>query len=408
MLAAARARRAADEVVVLLSRLVTAGSAVGTSGEAAQHVLGSYLASAGYDVSYSVDDPSRWVQHPEYTVPPPGEPAVNLIAAPRGRRSRLALFAHIDTEAARGPLQPAPQATSSGGRIYGLGAADDKSGIAAAAVSAALLVAAGEPAPIVMSVYGKGGGARGTLPAFARPSNIAAAVYVHPAETGLGLREIKHASRGVIDLILKVTGWHGPEREIGTPESARFVEGGDALWAALILLDRLRSGAFAGCEVNVGRLVAGDRAGVVPLACELDVRVLFEAPRTAAGVIAAVELEIAQCQRELGSRRGEFSIELVRVPFRANPAATDWDAPLCRIVRRAVMRVTAIEPVSYSAHLASDIRFPLLIAGVPAVGLGCAGGGFYGPEEWVDIDDLKRLVEVLVAAAQAWNDQEEQ
>lgn len=404
----APARSTANDVVALLSQLVATHSAVGTSGEEAQRLVGEYLVSAGYDVDYSVDDPTSDAQHPEYTAPPPGQPAVNLTAIPRGARSRLALFAHIDTEAVRAPLrQHALRATARGGRMYGLGSADDKSGVAAAAVAAAVLVAAGEAAPIVMSVHGKGGGSRGTLPAFARAWNIAGAVYVHPAETGLGLRQIKHASRGVIDLTLKVSGWHGPMREIGTPESAPFAEGGDALRAALTVVDRLSHSAFAGCEVNVGRVVAGDQAGVVPLTCQLGVRVLFDAPRNTAALMAAAEADIARCEQELGWATRRFSMGIVAVPLRANPAAIDWDDPLCRIVRQAVTRVTGIEPGPYAAHLASDLRFPLLVARCPAVGVGCIAGGFHGPDEWVDIDDLHRLVKVLVSAAQAWNDLEE-
>lgn len=408
MHALAAARPMADQVEGLLSQLLMIPSAVGTSADEAQRLLGRYLTSAGYDVDYSVDDPASQAQHPEYSAAPPGKPAVNLTATPRGSRSSLALFAHIDTEAGSAPLRRHPlPVTTRGGRIYGLGSADDKSGVAAAAVAAAVLVAAGEPAPIVMSVHGKGGGSRGTLPVFARASNIAGAVYVHPAETGLGLRQIKHASRGVVDLQLKVGGWHGPSREIGTPESAPFAEGGDALRAAVMVVDRLCSSAFAGCEVNVGRVVAGDRAGMVPLMCQLDVRVLFDAPRNAAALIAAAEADIARCEQELGSPTRRFSMGVVEVPLCANPAATDWDDPLCRIVRQAVTRVTGIEPAPYAAHLASDLRFPLLVARCPAVGVGCVAGGFHGPDEWVDIDDLHRLVKVLVATVQAWNDQEE-
>ena len=43
------------------------------------------------------------------------------------------------------------------------------------------------------------------------------------------------------------------------------------------------------------------------------------------------------------------------------------------------------------------------MTGCPAIGLGCVAGGFYGRDEWVDTDDLTRLVSVLVAAAEGWN-----
>jgi acetylornithine deacetylase len=398
-------RNWADEVVPLLSQLVSIDSAVGTSGGAAQHVIGNYLASTGYNVVYSVDDASAYARHPEYIQPPCGEPAVNLLAMPRGQRSGLVFFAHIDTEG-RSPRDERDSPTTAG-RLYGTGTADDKSGVAAAAVAAAALAAAGERAPIVLSVHGKGGGARGTLPAFTRAPALAGAVYVHPPETGLGLQQIKHASRGVLDLRLTVRGWEGSPGEIGTPESASFADAGDALRAALALIDRFRRSSFAGCEVNVGRLAAGERAGVAPLACEADIRVLFDAPRRVAPLVAAARADIAACKRDLARGSRGFGMEIAPTRLRANPAFTDWNARLCRAVRTAVTRVTRIEPAPYAGHLASDIRFPVLLRQCPAVGIGCLAGGFYGPDEWVDVDDLKRLVRVLIAAGRAWNELEE-
>jgi len=57
----------------------------------------------------------------------------------------------------------------------------------------------------------------------------------------------------------------------------------------------------------------------------------------------------------------------------------------------------------YAAHLASDIRFPIRLCGLPTLGIGCLAGGFYTPEEWGDLDDLVRLVAVLVRFASAWD-----
>ena len=399
-----------DDVLPLLSRLVAAPSAAGTSGDAAQRVLGEYLSSAGYEVEYAVDDPARHAGHPEYTPPPAGELPVNLIAIPpAGRTSGLGFFAHIDTEPAVGGWATPPMhATPSDGRIYGLGTADDKGGVAAAAVAAAAVLEANELAPVVMSIHAKGGGARGTLPVFRRAPRLTGAVYVHPAETGLGLTEIKCATRGVLDLRLEVTGWSGRPREIGTPESAPFAEAGDALQAALTVIELLRIGPFAGCAVNVGRVKAGDRPGTVPVKCEVEMRVLFDGGVTAVELIAAADAQLARCERELASPTGRFSIQRTSVPFRANPAAIAWDSPLSRVVTDSITRVTGRVPTPYGAHLASDLRFPLRVAGCPALGIGSVAGGFYGPDEWVDVDDLHRLVQVLVMAAKAWNAMEEQ
>ena len=39
---------------------------------------------------------------------------------------------------------------------------------------------------------------------------------------------------------------------------------------------------------------------------------------------------------------------------------------------------------------------------VPAYGIGSLGGNFYGPNEWVDVDDLVRLVAVLIQTHAGW------
>ena len=81
-------------------------------------------------------------------------------------------------------------------------------------VASALLAEQGENLPVVMSLHGKGGGSRGSLPVFDRISRtehgIGAVLYVHPAETGRGLEDVKNAVMGVVDLELSVTGWRAP------------------------------------------------------------------------------------------------------------------------------------------------------------------------------------------------------
>ena len=53
-------------------------------------------------------------------------------------------------------------------------------------------------------------------------------------------------------------------------------------------------------------------------------------------------------------------------------------------------------PRGYPGHAASDIRFPIRVAGIPAVGFGALGGGFYGPDEWVDLPSVQRTTDALV------------
>ena len=78
--------------------------------------------------------------------------------------------------------------------------------------------------------------------------------------------------------------------------------------------------------------------------------------------------------------------------------------PRSRVLRRSIEEVTGKAPKAYPNHYAGDIRYPIRLLGVPAYGIGSVGGNFYGPNEWVDVDDLVRLVAVLVQTLSGWND----
>ena len=382
------------ELLRLLEALIEAPSPYGTSGAEAQARLAEHLDRDGFAVETGEDSWEPLRDHPEFSPPPPElEPPVNLVATPPGAPC-LTFFAHVDTEApSAGWSAPPGEATLRDGRVHGLGAADDKGGLAAAAVAAALLARHAAGAPRVVSVHGKGGGARGTLPVFAR-MEAGDSVYVHPPENGAGLGVLKSASRGVLDVHLGVTGWSGWPREIGTPESAPFAEGGDALEACLRWVENMRRDELSDGEVNLGRVAAGQAAGLTPVRCEADVRVLFRGKRTVHEVMEAFR-RAAEDEPARGSGGG-FGFEVTAPGLRANPAETAWSSPLAVELRAAVAGVTGREPVPYADHLASDIRFPIRLRGAASLGVGCLGGNFYGPDEWVDCDDLVRLVAVLV------------
>ena len=390
------------ELLELLGALIEAPSQYGTSGGEAQERLGNYLERNGFAVEAGEDTWEPLRDHPEFSPPPPEiEPPVNLVATPPGG-PRLTFFAHVDTEAPSAVWSSPPgEAAVRDGRVHGLGAADDKGGLAAAAVAAALLARHARKAPRVVSVHGKGGGARGTLPVFARMA-AGDSVYVHPPENGAGLGVLKSASRGVVDVHLRVTGWPGRPREIGTPESAPFGEGGDALEACLRWVERVRRGELSDCEINLGRVVAGRAAGLTPVRCEADARVLFRGEYTVRGVLEAFR-RAAEDPPAPGSG-GSYGYVATAPELRANPAETAWDQSLAVELRSAVAAVTGREPVPYADHLASDIRFPIRLWEAASVGIGSLGGTFYGPDEWVDLDDLVRLVAVLVLFGWRWTE----
>ena len=403
-LALAQERKA--ELVDLLAQLVAVRSLSGESGEAAQQVVAEYLSRLPYSVEASADAPSAFAQHAEYMPPvPAGDgPFVNLVAEPRAqRRSKYALFAHIDTHGIKSGWSWDPHMPlMKGGRLHGLGAADGKGGIAAMLIAAAVLADAGGPLPIVISIHGKGGGSRGSLPVFERLRQagqaIDAVIYAHPAETGRGLKDIKHVVRGVLDLTLTVTGWQGEPLEIGLPDSALWSEGGDALQMCWRAITHLKEGVLRDAEVNVGRLDAGRRAGAIADQARAELRLLFDSESSWRTLLESVRSSLQVFAAQLPARERAFRFHVEPDEMRCNAGASPWDSPHCRIVRAAIEDVTGESPASYPNHYGGDIRFPLRLLGVPAFGIGSLGGNFYGPDEWVDIDDLVRLVAVIILA----------
>lgn len=405
----AEARR--SELSDLLRAMVRVRSLSGESAAEAQEVVKTFLAGLPYRIEESADRPSRYEDHAEFMHPdPPGDgPFVNVIGWPERRRGgRHAMFAHIDTHIIADGWETEPlEPVMVGNRLHGLGTSDDKGGVAAMLVAAAALGEAGEALPVVMSLHGKGGGSRGSLPVFERlrtiDHGIDAVLYVHPAETGRGLDDVKTEVLGVLDLELKVRGWRAPPMEIGSVDSSSWEDGGNAIDACWAALERLRDTAFRDVRFNLGTLQGGDRVGSVADDATASFRLKFAGEHTWRTLLAAGRKELAAFSETFPASQPGFDLRLEPSGYRTNPGAADWDAPVSRVLRDAISDIKGRPPDAYPNHYAGDIRYPIRLLGVPAYGVGSIGGNFYGPNEWVDVDDLVRLVAVLVQTLSGWS-----
>ncbi|MEC9415805.1 MAG: M20/M25/M40 family metallo-hydrolase, partial [Pseudomonadota bacterium] len=292
-------------------------------------------------------------------------------------------------------------------RMYGLGTADDKGGVAAMLVAAKLLSEKNGPLPVVMSLHGKGGGSRGSLPIFERiknsKNNIQAVLYAHPAETGRGLEDIKNAVLGVLDLEMKVDGWRGPQMEIGSIDSSAWKEGGDAIDASMRFMKHLKQGVLSDTEVNLGKIIGGDRIGSVPDQALVNFRLKFAGGYNWTALLQSAQDEADSFTKMISPKSNQFKITVSASGYRTNPGEADWQGKESLILRDSIVHITGQEPKSYPNHYAGDIRYPIRLLNVPAYGIGSLGGNFYGPNEWVDIDDLVKLTAVLVDTSDRWS-----
>lgn len=399
-----------EELLALLKDMVRVKSHSGESAREAQNVVKKYLEKLPYRIEESNDKPSQYNQHPEFMPPSPAGdgPFTNIVGWPeKSKGKQFCMFAHIDTEAVYDGWETDPyQPRLVGNKLYGLGTADDKGGVAAMLVAAAALSKIGEASPIVMSLHGKGGGSRGSLPIFERISktnhNIGAVLYVHPAETGRGMEDIKNAVQGIVDLEMTVEGWRGEPLEINSIDSAEWDQGGNAVDTCWQILDHLRNTVFRNVNVNIGILNGGDRIGSVADKAKVTFRLKFEGKNTWSDLVSRAQQAIDSYVAALPSTDNTYIVKLNIIGYRTNPGAAGWEEPASKVLRQSITDITGRAPDAYPNHYAGDIRYPIRLLDVPAYGIGSLGGNFYGPNEWVDVDDLVKLVAVCIQTIQGW------
>jgi len=362
-------------------------------------------------------------QYADYCPLPAGESiddgAYNLVGVKKGRRGgakSLMLFSHIDTEA---PEPDTPKNVYEGeirdGKLYGLGAADAKSGIATMLLAAEAVLSEAELDGdlLLMSILGKKGGSAGTLSAIERGYTADGGVYIHSAETGHGFREIKCYSMGTIDFRVLVDGAEGvPNDELDNSEINAVVKGAEVV-TALIEWDKARRGSllfeegtYAGqpkTKLHIGLARGGIYVGKDPLSYEIQCRLYFGYGETIASVLSDLEQYLDDRFADdpwLSKNRPRIE----QMYIRATPARTDENAEINLAVRKSIGEITGLQDLIYQYHGASDIRLPVVYGNIPTVGIGPKGGGIYGQEwtDWVDIDDFIDGIKIAASLIIDW------
>jgi acetylornithine deacetylase len=335
----------------------------------------------------------------------------------------LLWFAHSDSEPvdATGWTRPPFGGVVEGGRLYGWGVGDDLVGIA-------LLVALAELHAIA-PLLGAGRTVLASVPSKRRAQAIihamdagfvgAGSVYLHPAESGSGLGEIKAIASGLLRFRLRV---HGRPPATSEPGHTVFLHTGvdpvpkaAAIVAALAAFGEARAARVhyapihdaigRSTNVHVTNLEAGrrDRLSQVPAHVDLYGSMTF--PPTER--MQAVQAELEGALADLGASDpwlAEHPPELTWL-VGISGAATPLESPVYRLTHEAIVAATGRAPHVNPLHAGSDIRNPLLHKGIPTVGIGPLVGDLTvsgGRDEWVDVADYLRAVEAVCRVAHGW------
>jgi acetylornithine deacetylase len=323
----------------------------------------------------------------------PGRPNVIAICGPRGaaeqggvKKAALALIAHIDTVGAGNMEDPfTPRARD--GRLYGRGALDIKSGVAAMC-AAAIAAARGTPLAkplLIAAVVDEECNSIGTE-ALLREFSASAAVVLEPTDLNLCIAHKGYAWFEVIT--------HGRAAHGSLP-----AEGRDAIrmmGRVLNLLDALDRKLAAGephpllghGSLHASLIRGGQELSSYPAECRLEIE-----RRTLPGESAAeAEADLRGLLEGLRVRDPEFRATARGLAFRP-PYEIAADADLVQRVSAAIRAVTG--PVELTGMAAWTDTALLSAAGIPGVVFGPRGRGLHGADEYVELDSVVACAEVL-------------
>ncbi|WP_137127430.1 M20 family metallopeptidase [Roseomonas sp. HF4] len=345
-----------------------------------------------------------------------------------GGRSVI-FFAHPDGEAFQprhGWAHDPFAGEVDGGRIHGWGVADDLAGVATMVEAVRVLRDAGlrPKGDVILASTPSKRHARGVHALLHGGVGADAAVYLHPAESGIGMREVKALAPGQLVFRVVLRGTQPPTQEPGHTAFAHLavnpVNLVPPVIAALRALDAGRGARVKHpvLETAIGRstnLLIGDiralgdgRASRVPPAVQLSCALAFPPGEKLADVQAEVEAALrdaAAADPALGAHPPEI-VFLSGV----TGAEVSQDHALWHATSEAVRLGTGTAPEINPLHTSSDIRNPMVQSGIPCVGLGPLCGDLTqngGRDEWVDVADYKRGVAVIAALIGLWCGAEE-
>ena len=308
------------------------------------------------------------------------------------------------------------------GRVYGWGVADDLAGVAIMAEAvAAVLQTTGRPrGDILLASTPAKRNARGILGLLNEGYHADASVYLHPAESEKGLKDIKAITSGMLQFRILVQGEAPDTPEPGqtafTHMAVNAIDKAGLVLGALSALGEERASRVfhPALDAAVGRstnlLTSHVSCGKQGSTTQVPTECVIEASTT-----YPPNEQMPEVQQEILE-----AIDRVTKDdnwLRDNPPVVEWlfgtqgvevlsDHPLYRTVYQAVVGVTGVEPEVNPLHSASDIRNPKLFSDIPSVGIGPLAGGLTqagGHDEWVDVEDYIRAIKICAKIIVDWS-----
>jgi acetylornithine deacetylase len=355
-------------VLELVERLVAIDSVnptlvAGGGGEAAlARFVAAWLERFGIDVQLEELGPSR-------------ANVVGRVHGTGGGRSLL-LNAHMDTVGLSGP-DAGLIGRVEGNRLYGRGAGDMKGSLAAIMLVAAAAIDLKLAGDVIVTAVADEEALSIGSERIAQTVKADAAIVAEPTDMRIAI-----AHRGFVWVELETRGRaaHGARYDVGEDAIVRM---GPSLVGLQELDDRLAAGEqhplLGRASVHASLIEGGQELSTYPERCVVKLE-----RRTLPGEsVAAVEEELRTVAKNA----------TVRSFFSREPLETPRDAEIVKL-----LGAHAGEPEVVGVPFWTDAAL-FAAAGIPTVVFGPRGDGFHTESEWVDLDSLERVREILLATA---------
>jgi acetylornithine deacetylase len=313
---------------------------------------------------------------------------IGVLRGTGGGRS-LMLNGHVDTVGVAGMTDPHRPRVEDG-RLYGRGAMDMKSGVAAM-LHAAARAADDRPRGdvIVTAVVDEEHSSLGTE-AVLREWRADAAIVTEPTAMALTLW---HRGFVWIDVEVEGVAAHGSRPEEGVDAIAKM---GPILVAIDELGRQLAAGpahAMLGTgSVHASLIEGGQELSSYPAACRLQLERRTIPGEDAATALAEIGAIIERAAAADPALRAHAAVTFERKPF-----DEDRDSEIALVVADAVREVIGGEPAYASSAAWMDAAL-IAEAGIPVVVLGAHGEGLHGEVEWVDLASVQQCSDAVLGA----------
>ena len=336
-----------------------------------------------------------WGFRTELVEAAPGRPnLVARIGTPGGRS--LMFNGHLDVVGIDGMVHAPFDAEERGGRMYGRGATDMKSGVAAMCAAAALAadsLASGEL--VIAAVVDEEWESLGTRDLVARGVRADAAIVTEPTRL-----TIMPAHRGFVwlEVVFQGRAAHGSRYDIGVDA----IRHAGLLLAELDALDteelprRPRHALLGRPSLHASLISGGGGMSTYPERCELLIERRTLPGESAESVLAEIRAALDRVRRRRPDLRAE-----ARITVTQGPSDVPLEAPIVQALDRAIRdEGSEVQVEGMSAWTDAAI---LNEAGIPAI---CFGPGditlAHAAEEYVSIDEIGRATSTLARLARDW------